>query len=263
MVPGGRGWRIEPGRRALLPFLAAVVLLAAGLVALGLPPLRQAAPEAAAADVNGAAGSPTLSVSGSGSVRVAPDWARLQVGVRTQAATAQAAAQQNTAAIARVIDALHQAGVPDKEIQTSDYSLGPAFEPGPSSSRPSGYQAIHMLSVGVPADRAGAVLDAATEAGANQVGGVTFDVRDRDSLERQATNQAIDQARQAAEAAAAHAGLRLAGIRSLQVGSSGPVPLAFSMRAPAVKEAASVPVQPGELTVTATVSVVFDVAPAP
>ncbi|MDI3298807.1 MAG: SIMPL domain-containing protein [Bacillota bacterium] len=265
---GGLLQRIR--RRPLAAALAAAALALAVLAAIaGLPGLpgvtphsQPAALAAATGSSAGGAGAATVSASGSGSVQATPDWATLQVGVRTRAASAQAAAEANAGAVQKLIQALRQAGVDAKEIRTSEYSLGPVYGTGGPSPAPSGYEAVHTLSVGVPADRAGAVLDAATQAGANQAGGVVFDVRDRTSLERQATNLAIDDARGRAEAAAQQAGLRLTGIRSLQLASGG-VPIPFGVRAvEAASAAVPVPVQPGQLTVTATVDVVFDAVPA-
>lgn len=263
-----QGSSVPPPRspRAALPVLAAALLALLGLLALlvlpGLPvPLRRP-PQAAAlaAPAGSADGTATLTVGGSGSVQATPDWARLQLGVRVRAASAQAASQAAGAAMEKVLQALRQAGVDSRQIQTSDYSLAPVYGPEGTAAAPSAYEAVHMLSVGVPADRAGAVLDAAAQAGANQSGGVVFDLRDRSALERQAVQLAIDDARERAQAAAAHAGLRLLGLRSLQVGDAGS-PIPFAVRSLPAAEAA-VPLQPGQLTVTATVQAVFDAAPA-
>src|SRR5690606_18805471 len=85
------------------------------------------APVALAAMIATPALADTITLSGTGTVRAAPDMATVNTGVTTQAETAREALDANTEAMADLIAALREAGLEDRDIQTSDFSVSPQY----------------------------------------------------------------------------------------------------------------------------------------
>jgi uncharacterized protein YggE len=235
------------------------------------------APNAAQADAPGFNGPPpSIAVSASGSVRYAPDIAHVSFGVRAQSAAAtEAAAQVNTRAQA-VVKQLRAMGISDTDIKTSGYSLdfqqndsavGASMSGGPMSGElhrpisPGYYVASENIDVTVTVSQAGAVLDGAIKAGANQTYGLSYDTSQRDRLYRQALAAGVASARAQANALAAAAGVQLGMVLSISTGGGGgPVP----MTAGRMLMAASAPAPPvlgGTDTIDATVSVIYAIKP--
>jgi uncharacterized protein YggE len=161
-----------------------------------------------------------------------------------------------------VLAALKRLGVKDEDLRTSGVSLQPNY--GRQPDQIDGYIATNSVSVTVQdVKRVGEFLDATVTAGANQAGGIQFGIKDDTAFRRQALEQAVKGARARADAIAGAAGLRVVGIQSLTDVSSGatPPPLPGPRLAAAAADGASaqVPVQPGQLTVTARVQVVYAV----
>lgn len=212
-----------------------------------------------------------LVVSGTGEVNVAPDLARLSLGVQNQARESAEAARVNAEQTARVIAAVRRAGVAEKDIQTANYSIFPQYDsrprPAGANGAPQGYDQVltgYQVSntVRVTVRRiadAGKVLDAATQAGANVAQGISFDLdtptaaRARDEALRQAVADAARKAQILADAAKLGP-IRLSGV--IESGANVPRPMEFGAdRGIALANArVATPVQPGETTVTASVS---------
>ena len=144
--------------------LAAVALLllaAAALAGVARPDGPHAAGAPAVADTPR-----TITVSGSGTATSIPTKARISFGVQTQDPSAKAALGQNAREMQQVIDALRKAGAQD--IQTQSVSLSPTYG---DTGQLTGYSASNMVSATVTFGAAGATIDAAVGAGANQVYG--------------------------------------------------------------------------------------------
>jgi uncharacterized protein YggE len=231
-------------------------LVAGGVVAGGLLGTR-----AVGAQTPTPSGPSGIAVTGEGQVSAAPDQALVNLGVQTEAPSAQAAMQANSQAIAAVIAAVQGTGVPAANIRTVGVNVSPVMAPArPGEGTPPqtvGYRATNTINVTVDdVSRAGAVLDAGIGAGANVANGLRFGFKDDGALRRQALDQAARAARADAEALAGALGVRISGIRSVEEqggGGGGPVPLAARAEA-----SSAVPVEPGLLTVTASVRIVFD-----
>jgi uncharacterized protein len=208
----------------------------------------------------------TIEVTGEGRVEVPPDLALLDFGVVTRAPTAAAAARENSARMERVLSALRKAAGSDATLSTGTYSIRPVYAP-PSreqqeAPRITGYEVsnvVHVKTKGVP--RLGEVIDAAIEAGANQVQRLVFTVADDSEARRAALGMAARQAREKAEALAVGLRVKLGAVRSLVEQELGGVrPLA---RGVAMQEAASfTPVEPGTVDVRARVVLTMDIADA-
>jgi uncharacterized protein YggE len=201
----------------------------------------------------------TISVTGTGTVEVAPDMATLMIGVTTQAPTAAEALAANSKATDAVIARLTASGIEARDMQTSNLSINPNWT-GYDSSTPtiSGYVASNMLTVRVRAlDTTGAVLDAAVADGANTLNGMTFGLADPEPAYNEARKEAVADARAKAELLALAAGVKLGPV--LSISDAG----AMTDPAPMYRDAVSaspVPVVGGELGLIANVSVTFEIA---
>lgn len=180
----------------------------------------------------------TVTVVGVGKVSLVPDIARLDVGVQDSAATVAQAKSAVDAQIAAIVAALTTSGVADKDIQTSNYSIyyeQPQVSPdaqGTSTGKSGVYHVSNMLLVTVrDVTKAGDVLDAAVNAGANQVYGVTFTVSDESRWESQAREKAVADATSRAQELARLSGLELGQVLTVSEvigGAASPVVVAES-----------------------------------
>ncbi|MGL4320257.1 MAG: SIMPL domain-containing protein [Paracoccaceae bacterium] len=200
----------------------------------------------------------TITVTGEGVVATAPDQATISLGVTTNADTAVAALAANSEAMAKVTEQLKAAGVAPADLQTSNLSLNPNWTGYDSSSSPeiAGYSATNMLTVRVrDLEALGAILDAAVSDGANTMNGVTFGLAEPNPVMHEARARAVADATSRATVLATAAGASLGQIVSIIEGGTfpGPAPM---FRA----QDASVPVENGELAMTASVTVTFEIA---
>lgn len=224
--------------------IAAVLLLAAAAVAGVARPEGAQAVEAQTAD--------TITVSGSGAVTSIPDRATLSLGVDTRGATARAALAANAKEMRSVIDAVRAAG--GRDISTQSVSLSPVTN---ESGAVSGFAASNVVSATVDVARAGAVIDAAVAAGANQSWGPSLSSADARALYLRALQTAVDDARQKARALADSAGRSVGKIEAIVEGG-GSAPVAYAAKIAGGDE--STPIVAGPQETTATVTVTFALA---
>ncbi len=223
--------------------LAAALLLAAAAVA------GVARPEGAhAVDSPAAPSTDSITVAGNGSVSGVPTSASFSFGVDVRAASAKAAIAANAREMQQVIGAVKAAG--GRNVGTQSISLSQVFA---NNGEPSGFAASNIVTVTIGLDRAGALIDAAVEAGANQVNGPTMSVADQGTLYRQALKAAMADARLSAETLAAAAGRPLGKVTTVvESGGSTPEP----MFAKAAADSAT-PIEAGTQQTTAQVTVTF------
>jgi uncharacterized protein len=199
----------------------------------------------------------TITVTGEGIVETAPDQATISLGVTTNADTAVAALAANSAAMTTMMEQLKAAGVAAADLQTANLSLSPNWSGYDSSSTPSiaGYVASNMLNVRVrDLDALGTILDAAVSDGANTMNGITFGLAEPNPVMNEARSRAVADATSRATVLAMAAGATLGPIVTITEGGTfpGPAPM---FRA----EASAVPVASGELAMTASVTVTFEI----
>lgn len=211
-----------------------------------------------------------LSVTGQGDASAAPDMAIIRLGVQSEGETPSAALDQNTAAVEKVIAEIVAAGVPDKDIQTANFSVNPIYDHR-RMEQEGGQPVIigFMVSNEVVAtlrdlDGMGAVLSAVVDAGANQINGLSFGIDDDAALRDEARREAMADARRIGELYAEAAGVRLERILGITEGFSISPPIPMPMMRMEAMDAASapVPIQRGETSVSAQVSVTWEIAPA-
>lgn len=223
--------------------LAAVVLLAVAALA------GVARPEGAHAVDGQTQTGDSVTVSGNGSVAAVPTTAVLSLGVDVRAPSAKAALAANAREMRRVIDAVKAAG--GRQVGTQSVSLSQVLG---QNGEPSGFAASNVVSATVDVERAGAVIDAAVDAGANQVNGPMMSVADQGKLYRQALKAAVADARLSAETLAAAAGRSLGKVTSVvESGGATPVP----MFAKTAASDAGTPIEAGTQQTTASVTVTF------
>lgn len=202
----------------------------------------------------------TFSVSGEGKITMVPDIAIVTVGVTAQGSSVSRIQQELNTKMNGIIEAVKKTGVDQKDIKTSHYNISPTYDYSSGTNRITGYQADSNLTIKVrKIDNANAVIDAATSNGANEVGGVTFDVDDKTKAENQARELAVNDAKSKADAAARAAGFKLGRvIHYSEGGGSAPRPVMYDAKMAIPEAGGGVPtqVEPGtsELTVNVTLS---------
>lgn len=250
----------RPKRR---PFLLLPALLALAA------PLAAQQPTAVAPETR------TIRVTGTGEVQAMPDQAQISFAVETFAPTARAASERNARIMEQVIRALVAAGVPRDAIDTRNFSVFPEYtEPRPeplpradsaSGPRIRGYRVNNTVVLETPRlDRVGQLIDVALGAGANRVDGVSFSLQNAAPVQAEALRQATARARETAQTLAGALGVRLGAI--LDASTAAQPPRFETAQFARVRDFGGValqgtppPIQPGEQTVYATVSLVFEI----
>ena len=148
----------------------------------------------------------TITVVGEGQITIKPDMAQTNIGVEVIAPSVKEASTQAADTMTAVLAALQEQGIAERDIQTAGYNVW-VERPYSPEGIPSETFLYHMgnnVMVTIrDLDRIGPILDAAIEAGANNIYGVTFNVADPSSLKSQAREKATDDALAKAQALAA------------------------------------------------------------
>ena len=222
------------------------------LIALLLVPAPLAAQPAARPE-------DAITMSGEGVVQVVPDRAWITVGAESRANTARDAQRRNTDAMSPVLAKLKSAGIPPEAIRTVGYDVQYEWDFVNGKRVGRGYVARNTVEVRVDTvDRLGELLEAAVGSGATTLGGIRFDLKDRNAHEREAVRLAVVNARAKADTAASVAGRSLD--RVMRVDEQGlvspPVPLRMMRevaQAGVVADAAA-PISSGQIEIRATVA---------
>ncbi|OQW61119.1 MAG: hypothetical protein A4S17_01825 [Proteobacteria bacterium HN_bin10] len=226
------------------------------LAAAALPPAAQAQTQERHMHVEGT----LLSINADGTSEARPDLAIINLGVTTEGRTAAAALAENARRMTALTQALRNAGVAERDIQTSNVSVYPQQVYGEGQApRITGYQANNNVTVKVRRiDNTGRVIDAAVAAGGNTVNGVSFTHADPDAQLDIARRDAIAEARRRAELYASALGMRVHRIVAVSEGGgfSPPIPVAFERMQAA--DGAATPVSPGEIETRVSVNVTFE-----
>ncbi|TCK98204.1 hypothetical protein EDC19_0622 [Natranaerovirga hydrolytica] len=206
----------------------------------------------------------TLNVNGKGTITVEPDMAYISVGVRTEDKDAEVAQKQNSQTMNKVIDAIKELGINEEDIQTSNFNLRPQYvtnRDDASITDVEKYVVTHYLEVTVrDIDTVGNVLDTAISSGANLSNSIRFTISDSEEAYHKALVLALTNAQGKADA--------LANALDVSIGAPINVTEQSSYNAPVTygdanirfsfDSAESMPVETGELEVTANISVVYE-----
>ncbi len=193
---------------------------------------------------------------------VSPDIAVLRVGVQATGTTVKQVQNDLNARINEVSSAVKKLGVKSQDIQTTNYSIYPQFDYQTPTQRITGYQASTNLTIKVrDTGLVNEVIDSSTKAGANQVGGIQFDVDDKSKAQNEARGKAVADAKRKAQDAARMAGFKLGNIVSYQetFGGQGPIPIMAKMTAEGHTASPPTQVEPGSSEIVVTVTLGYQI----
>ncbi len=202
---------------------------------------------------------PVVVTSGEGVIEVAPDRAWITITAESRAGNPRDAQKRNADAMTPVLDKIKAAGVPAEAIKTVGYDLQQEWDYVNNRRISRGYVARNTVEVRVDnIERVGELLEMAVGSGATSVGGIRFDLKDRDKLEADALRLAVAEARRLAEAAAAGAGRTIERVQRIDAQPmGGPVPmprLAFAREQAANADSAAPPISAGQIEIRAHVT---------
>ena len=206
----------------------------------------------------------SITVVGEGTVTIKPDLARANIGVEVAAPSVVDASEQNKVALESVLNALREQGIADEDIQTTAFSVyADRFGPeGPLSNEDVTYRVSNNVSVKIrDLDKVGEVLDAAIEAGANNIYGVDFALEEQTEAQAQARAEAVADATAKAQELADLAGVTLGPIVSVSeiIGSSGGIYMGAMARAQGLGGGGASPISPGDLEISQQIQVVYSI----
>jgi uncharacterized protein len=220
---------------------------------------------------------PTIAVTGTGRVAAAPDLAEIRVGMVTQASTAQEALSSNNEAMTRLHGILKERGVAAKDIQTTQIQVSPVYSQ-PDPRRPNGAQAEFVPRIAgyrventvevtfdltsKKAGKLGELLDALVQAGANQIHGISFRVKEPEKLLDEARRRAVADAHRKAEVLAGEAGVVLGAPVKIRDQGHEPSPPRPMMGRAMMAAAAPMPVAPGEQELIVSVAIDYELKQA-
>jgi uncharacterized protein YggE len=201
-----------------------------------------------------------LDVVATGEANRVPDVVRINAGVTTQAPTATEALRQNAAQMQSVRAALRRAGVAERDIQTSSINLSPDWRHIENRTPELiGYRAHNQVSVRFrDIASSGRILDALVAAGANQIDGPTFMIDRPEEALDEARRQALTNARARADLYARALGMRVLRILSVSEAGMGYMPPPQPVMVREMAAQASTDIVPGEQTLTASLTVTFE-----
>jgi hypothetical protein len=202
---------------------------------------------------------PVIVTTGEGVVKKAPDLAWVTLAAESRAKTAQEAQRLNAEAMTRVVEKIKAAAIPADAIQTTGVNLQPEFDYANGKQTLRGYVARNQVEVRVDAlGKTGEVIAAAVATGATSVSGVRFDLKDRETVEREALRLAVRDARRRAEAAASGANVQIDRVIRIEeqreMGEIVRPMLAQRMASVAESVTVAAPIEAGEIEIRARVT---------
>lgn len=242
--------------RSTLPRIALSGAVAAALAALASAPAlaQEARPR-----------EPVITVTGEGQSDVAPDMAIVDLGVVKDGKTAREALDANNKAMAEVMKALKDAGIAERDLQTSGFTISPQYhfpQNENGENKPPvlvGFQVANMLSLRIrDLAKLGAILDQTVTLGVNQTGGIRFTNDKPESAISEARKRAVEDAIAKAKELTQAAGIGLGRVLEMSETSYRPQPVPM-MRSAMAKDfaAEAVPVAAGETSYSVNVTVTF------
>jgi len=205
----------------------------------------------------------SLTVTGMGEVTLSPDIAYVNIGVRTEDATASAAMTKNSTETQAVVKALTDAGVAAEDLQTSNFNIY-ANNQLDLEGKPTGITYIVENTVYVKVRdlaKLGDLLDSVVQAGANNVNSIQFDVVDKTKAMTDARAAAVKSAQAQAQELASTTGVSLGSIQTISYYDSVPMPFAESKGMGGAFDAAALaaPISPGTLKISASVTLTYEI----
>ncbi len=205
-----------------------------------------------------------INVDATGTVQVAPDMATITLGVTHQNPEASEAMKATSDAVAQVLARLGEMGIEDRDLQTRDLSLSPIWSKrNQQNGEPpeiTGFVASNRVFVRVrDLTQLGEVMDAVIQDGANDFSGLSFGLQDPEPIEVQARAKAVSEATAKAEQLAQAADVTLGPVQTISERGGSVRPMA-EMRNMAMADTGGVPVAGGEISVSVSVSMEFEIS---
>lgn len=212
-----------------------------------------------------AGGMRTITVVGEGKVRIQPDVARANFGVEVVQSSVREALDENSRTMDEVLAALEEQGIRERDIQTTGFSIyAERFGPqGPLPEDQVNYRVSNNVMVVIrDLESVGAVVDAAVEAGANNIYGIEFRVDDPSSLESEARQGAVEDAAAKAEELAELTGVTVGNVISISevISSGGYYASNFAQSLGLGGGGGATPISPGELELVMQLQVTYAMA---
>lgn len=205
---------------------------------------------------------PSITVTGDAVISAEPNQAQIDIGVVTQARTAPDASKENAERLTRVLTEIKKLLGKDDDVKTSGYSLTPTYR-YPQGGKPEivGYSASNTVRIKTNhLEIVGRLIDAAMQAGANNVNRLVFTLKDEQAAQLDALRSASAKAKNKAEAVASSLGLKIVKIVSVTENERAVQPVfRQAMAARAEAAATPTPVEPGTVEVRSTVSMTVEV----
>ena len=211
----------------------------------------------------------TIRVSAKSEVYTKPDVAMISFSVVTEEKTASESMNKNAKKMNKIIEALKNEGVKDKDIKTTNFSIYPRYEWHkqvgvsyfPEGKRVLvGYETRQTIDVKIRnLDKIGEIIQTATNAGANQVGSLQFLVDNEEAFKKQAREEAIKKAKIKAKELAKELGVSLVRIVGFSENSSSPrfYPLAKSTLN--VEDNSTPQIQTGQNKIEVNVTITYEI----
>ena len=206
-----------------------------------------------------------IHTSGSGTVTGTPDRVQITFSVQTENPDVKAAQADNAALMTKIQGALADAGIASENLKTTGYTITPIYADSTGILNPKvkSYQVTNTLQVTLnDVSRAGEIIDLAVANGANQVSSIQFLLSDAQAqaLRGAALKKAVAGARADADAVAGALGVNITGMETIDI-SQGYTPVVYGNYQmdsfAAAKSAVPTPIQPGDITVNAQVSITY------
>ena len=201
----------------------------------------------------------TVSVSATGTVNAEPDLARISTGIVAEGGTAFEALTKCSAAMRSLLEMVKALEIADRDLQTAETAIEPRYQHFQDGRPPliDGYRVINQVRITVrKLASLGQVLDACVTAGANQMGGIQFEVSQAEPLSDEARRRAMEMALRRATLYAQAGGAMLG--RVLTISETPPRPAPRPMGGmPRAAMAEAVPVEAGSQVLEATVHVTW------
>ena len=205
-----------------------------------------------------------LTVQGRGVVNATPDKATVSFTVSSEDASATVALDSNNVAMKKFMKSLDTLGIQKKDIQTSDFNVGPKYSRigNTDDYKLVGFTVSNQVTVTVKQfDTLSKLLEQSLRDGVTRVSGVTFGICEPEELANKARKAAVDDARKKADLYAESLGVRITGVKSLSEDNVGG--RTYTYRQADYAPASSVPIERGQMSVAVGVTVVYETAPLP
>lgn len=203
----------------------------------------------------------SITISGEGKVQAKPDIAMVSLSVLSEATTVAAAQKDNTEKMNKIIKAMKDTGIDEKDLKTTNYSINPKYQYISGKSIIIGYEVNQTLEVKIRnLDKISSVLSSGAELGANQIGGLTFTFDDSEGLKAEARKKAIENARQKAKILADDLDVDLVRIISFSESTNEPPIPFYAERAFGIGGGGETPsIEAGQNEIAASVAITYEI----